>query len=135
MLRPGQYRYIRENAWWTAMFGGKNGQDFAYLADNVIETWVPQDQNGNSLLRRSIVGERQWIAGSAQAAKAAGVPEGTTLWPTGVITAPCGDFYPNINAKPSCADVAGRAGWQEPTPAWLATLPTDPQAMMARLRD
>jgi hypothetical protein len=134
VLKPGQYRYIRENAWWAMTFSPtSDGQMFAYLADNMIETWVPQNQNGDWRLRRSIVGERQWIAGSEQAAKAAGLPLADG-WPTGVITAPCGDFYPNDNAKPSCADIAKVAGWQEPTPAWLATLPTDPQAMMARLR-
>jgi hypothetical protein len=133
VLKPGQYRYIRENAWWSMMFTPSEGQTFAYLADNVIETWVPQNQNGDWRLRRSIVGERQWIAGSEQAAKAAGLTL-SAGWPTGVITAPCGDFYPTDNVKPSCADIAKAAGWQEPTPAWLATLPTDPQAMMARLR-
>src|SRR5882672_404471 len=52
VLKPGQYRYIRENAWWPMTIYGSNGQVFTYLANSLVETWVPRDQHGDWRLRR-----------------------------------------------------------------------------------
>ncbi|HEX4704899.1 MAG TPA: CU044_5270 family protein [Pseudonocardiaceae bacterium] len=134
-LRPGQYLYIKEDAWWSATINGgpRTTKTFEYLAENVIETWVPADQTQTWAQRRSLTGKRVWVIGTEQEAMADGIPfDGG--WPTGVLTAPCGDFYPMGNASPSCAEAATRTGWQSPTPAWLASLPKDPQGMLNRLR-
>jgi hypothetical protein len=132
VVKPGQYLYIRENAWWeNDIYGGPNTKNtFAYLADNVIQTWVPADQTGTWLQRRSIIGQRKWVIGTEAEARAGGIPidDGRPSQLTG----PCGNFYPNPGQTPSCANVQG--DWQNPTPAWLATLPTDPHAMLDRLK-
>ncbi|HEY3608928.1 MAG TPA: CU044_5270 family protein [Pseudonocardiaceae bacterium] len=145
VLKPGQYHYIRVEAWWstTVVGGPRTTKTFEYLADNVIETWVPADQTQTWMQRRSIVGQRKWVIGTEAEAEAVGIVSGNNGAPT-QLTAPCGDLFPNQSGldqslpqtlqggTPSCADV--HAGWQHPTPAWFAGLPTDPQAMLARLR-
>jgi hypothetical protein len=132
VVKPGQYLYIRENAWWetTTVGGPKTTKTFDYLADNVIETWVPADRTGTWMQRQSIIGQRQWVIGTEAEAAAGGIPPDDHT--PSELTAPCGDFYPDAGHTASCADVRG--DWQNPTPAWLATLPTDPHAMLDRLK-
>lgn len=136
VVKPGQYLYIRENAWWENIIvgGPKTTKTFDYLADNVIQTWVPADQTGTWMQRRSIIGQRRWVIGTEAEAMAGGIPldDGGRSHLTGQLTGPCGDFYPNPGQTASCANVHGN--WQNPTPAWLATLPTDPHAMLDRLK-
>lgn len=133
VLRPGQYRYIRTDAWVTdgVQFAGPPGY-LAYRTENITELWVPADQSDNWMQRRTPTGKRVWVVGTEQQADAAGF-QGSGPGPRQDV-APCGDFFPTSGAAPSCADMARMAGWQVPTPAWLATLPTDPQAMLDRLR-
>jgi hypothetical protein len=140
VVKPGQYLYIREEAWWRTTFvGGPNTtKTFEYLTDNLIETWVPADQTRTWMQRRSIIGQRKWLVGTEAEAEAAHVV-GSNDGGATQVTAPCGAFYLSQQSlsslqghTPSCADV--QASWQTPTSAWLAGLPTDPQAMLARLR-
>jgi hypothetical protein len=134
-LGPGQYRYIRSDSWVTDAIVTAGGHYLAYQAEDITELWVPRAQAGIWLERITPTGKRVWVIGSEQAAAAAGVKPGDFGGqPRGDLTAPCGDFYPNNGARPSCADIATVAGWQQPTQAWLATLPSDPQSMLARLR-
>ncbi len=131
VVKPGKYLYIRENAWWeTQVFNGP--KTFDYLADNVIETWVPADQTGTWLQRRSIIGQRKWMVGTEAEARAAGITVDDGGPQPDQLAGPCGDFHSNPGQTPSCANVHG--DWQNPTPAWLATLPTDPHAMLDRLK-
>ncbi|HYS36634.1 MAG TPA: CU044_5270 family protein [Pseudonocardiaceae bacterium] len=128
VVKPGQYLYIRQNAWWENTIVGT--KTFDYLADSVTETWVPADRTGTWMQRRSIIGQRKWVIGTETEAAAGGIPPDDHT--PSELTAPCGDFYPATGHTASCADVQGN--WQNPTPAWLATLPTDPHAMLDRLK-
>ena len=134
-LGPGQYRYIRSDAWAIDAIMTTGSHYLAFQAEDISELWVPRDQAGIWLERTAPTGKRVWVIGTEAEAEAAGFKPGDFDGvPSGDLTAACGDFYPNNGARPSCADMATMAGWQQPTPAWLATLPTDPQAMLARLR-
>ncbi|CCH33780.1 CU044_5270 family protein [Actinosynnema sp. NPDC047251] len=124
---PGQYRYVATHAWWMASTAGTDKQ-FARLAENVLETWAPTDPRDEWLLRRDVTGNQQWVLGTEQEAKAAGVSaEGG--WPEGEWRAPCGDFFAQDPAK-RCAEPGN---WQNPTAQWQAGLPTDPDALFERL--
>jgi hypothetical protein len=135
-LGPGQYRYIRSDAWATdGIATAGTPRYLAYQAEDITELWVPRDPAGTWLQRTTPTGKLIWVIGNEQEAEAAGIKPGDLRGsPSGDVSAPCGDFYPNNGARPSCADLATVAGWQQPTPAWLATLPGDPQGMLARLR-
>ncbi|XVV06617.1 CU044_5270 family protein [Actinosynnema sp. CA-248983] len=121
---PGQYRYVATHAWWMA-----SGEGFARLAENLLETWAPADEQGEWLLRRDVTGNQQWVVGTEEEAKAAGVPTDGG-WPEGEWRAKCGGFF--ADAGKECAD---RGSWQRPTAEWQASLPTDPDALFKRLRD
>ena len=132
-LRPGQFRYIRSDAWVTDSIQFADAPGFlAYRTENITESWVPADQSQNWMQRRTPTGKRIWVIGTEQQAEAAGF-RGLDDGPHQYV-APCGDFFPPSGTAPSCANTARTASWQLPTPAWLATLPTDPHAMLDRLR-
>lgn len=133
VLRPGQFRYIRADAWVTNGIQLIDSPGYlAYQTENITEEWVPADQTQNWMQRFTPTGKRVWVVGTQQLADAVGL-HGLDLGPRQDV-APCGDFYPPSGTAPSCADMARMAGWQVPTPAWLATLPTDAHAMLDRLR-
>ncbi|NUT95050.1 MAG: CU044_5270 family protein [Saccharothrix sp.] len=125
---PGQYRYVATHAWWMASTTGAE-RDFARLAENLLETWAPADQQGEWLLRRDVTGNQQWIVGTEDEAKAAGV-DTQGGWPEGEWRAKCGGFFAEPGKE--CDD---RGGWQHPTAEWQASLPTDPDALFQRLQD
>lgn len=135
-LGPGQYRYIRSDSWATDGIVIAGSPHFlAFQAEEITELWVPADQTANWLQRSTPTGKRVWVIGSEQEAAAAGIKPGDLGGRQQEnLTAPCGDFYPANGAPPSCSDIAHVAGWQQPTPTWLSTLPTDPQGMLDRLR-
>ncbi|MEU4745600.1 hypothetical protein AB0G02_34760, partial [Actinosynnema sp. NPDC023658] len=114
-VAPGRYRYVATHAWWMASTTS-GGREYARLVENLIRTWVPADPRGESLLRRAATGNRQWVVGTEDEAKAAGVDPGGP-WPEGEWRAPCGDFFTD--------EKCGRpGGWNNPTPEWQASLPT-----------
>lgn len=116
-VAPGQYRYIATHAWrMTGPYGLASRNNFSYLAEELTEDWVPADQSQKWLMRITETGERKWVQGTEEDARAAGVP---------------------IDEVPPPRDQwnAPRSGsWQEPNPQWLAGLPRDPQQLYDRLR-
>ena len=54
-LGPGQYRYAPTRAWWMGHLQ-RSGHDFSCLAENVIQIWVPADEQEQWLLDR----RRNW---------------------------------------------------------------------------
>jgi hypothetical protein len=133
VLRPGQYLYIRLDSLNDNMVADVKGPvpTFYFVQEQVTETWIPADRKANWRLRDSLSAPLRWITGTEQQAKAEGV-DVTATAPT-EITAPCGAFYASGTSPAACAD-AGPGNWQEPTPAWLAALPTDPAQLLAKLR-
>jgi hypothetical protein len=125
-LGPGQYRYIATHAWWMASM-----DEYSYLAENLLETWVPADVTQEWLLRRDVTGARKWVSGSEEEARKAGFPIDEAGWPEGEWRAPCGDWFAAEEGRDPCE----RPGsWQVPDQEFLAALPRDTQALFDRLR-
>jgi hypothetical protein len=120
-LAPGQYRYIATHAWWMA-----SSPDFAYLAENLLETWVPADQTREWLWRRDVTGANKWLSG-----KKADTTIDDSAWPEGEWRAPCGDWFAADEGRAPCSQ---EGGWQVPTAEFLASLPRDPGSLYERLR-
>jgi hypothetical protein len=103
------------------MFVGKDGGttngNLSYLEEQLAETWVPADATKECLIRSGTTGKYQWVQGSDEAAKAAGIELPTAR---------------SQDRRERCADKPG--SWQEPTPAWLASLPRDPHQLYGKLR-
>jgi hypothetical protein len=125
-IGPGEYRYIATHAWWMATM-----DEYSYLAENVLETWVPAERHQEWLLRREVTGARKWLSGTEEEARADGHPVDGPMWPEGEWRAPCGDFYAAESGEQPCR---GKGSWQQPTPEFLAGVPTGTQELYDRLR-
>ncbi|HEX6355250.1 CU044_5270 family protein [Actinophytocola sp.] len=121
VLAAGQYRYVATHAWWLKTTGSEN-RSFSFLNENLIETWIPADPNGEWLQRRRETGNRKWITGTEAEARAAGAVIEEVPWPEQ--RAKGGDF---VEGAP------GQGNWQFPKPEFLAGLPTDPEQLYERL--
>ncbi len=123
-----QYRYVSTHAWWLGSVGTPDAVH-AYLAEHVVAQWVPARPDRDWLLDHQVTRRVRWLTGSPEAAHEAGFDprDGVLL---GRFQAPYGDFH---------ADQQGRRpgrraqGWHTPTPAFLAGLSRDPEALLARL--
>jgi hypothetical protein len=129
-LRPGQYRYIATHAWWMS-YADTGGKPFAYLAENLLETWVPANEKDDWLWRRDVTGARKWVVGNDADARAAGLDVDMPAWPEGEWRAPCGDWFAKEEGREPCRD---EGSWQTPNEAFMASLPRDPEALYQRLR-
>lgn len=118
-------RYIEYRAWWLAMGGTGNELQYAYVAENLLETWVPRDRAQEWLLRRTLTGRRRWLVGDESQPVAPG-------WPTGEWRAPYGDFYAAERNRTQAESAPGL--WHRPNPAWLDDLPRDPELLLSQLR-
>ncbi|WP_433274128.1 CU044_5270 family protein [Actinosynnema sp. CS-041913] len=122
VLADGQYRYLATHAWW-AKTTGTESRSFSFLNENLIETWIPADPDGEWLQRRHETGNRKWVKGTESEARAAGAVIEEAPWPEQ--RARGGDF---VQGAPE------RGNWQFPEPEFLAGLPTDPGRLYERLR-
>jgi len=119
-------RYIRYRAWWTGMgHTTVNELLYAYVAENLLETWMPPDRSQDWLLRRTLTGRKRWLAGDESRAD-------SPAWPTGEWRAPYGDFYAADEHRTPSESPPGQ--WHRPNPAWVAELPRDPTSLLDRLR-
>jgi len=125
-LAPGQYRYIATHAWWMASMN-----EYSYLAENLLETWVPADEKQDWLWRRDVTGARKWVSGTEQEAREAGFPIDEAGWPEGEWRAPCGDWFAEEEGREPCATPGS---WQVPNAEFLASLPRDTDELYDRLR-
>ena len=128
---PGQYRYVATHAWWLGSFGPHQ-----HLTEHRLRLWVPAHPDGEWVLHRELTGAQTWLTGSAEQAHADGF-ELRGVAPTGWMRAARGDFDAD-GTDSGCATVASRqrrGSWQSPTPEFLARLPRDPDALLARLRE
>lgn len=121
-LANGQYRYVVTHAWWMKTVGAES-RSFSFLNENLMETWIPADPQGEWLRRRQETGNRKWVKGTEAEAREAGVVVEESPWPEqrargGVFT----------QSAPE------HGNWQFPKPEFLAGLPADPQRLYERLR-
>ena len=126
-LGPGQYRYIATHAWWMASM-----DRYSYLAENLLETWVPADEKQDWLWRRDVTGARKWVSGTESEAKADGMRIDGSEWPEGEWRAPCGDWFAKDEGRTPCASPGS---WQVPNEEFMAALPRDPDQLYARLHE
>jgi hypothetical protein len=131
-LGPGQYRYIATHAWWMATIANKPPKrSYSYLAENLLETWVPADQKQEWLWRRDVTGARKWVSGTEAQARADGYPIDEAGWPEGEWRAPCGDWFAEEEGREPCSQPGS---WGLPDAEFLAALPRDPDRLYDRLR-
>lgn len=123
-LGPGQYRYIATHAWWMM-----TANEYNFLSEHLLETWVPADEEQDWLWRQTLTGARQWISGTEANASA----DGLLSEPPGVEErrAPCGDWYAVDEGRKPCTQPAG---WQSPNAEFLSSLPRDTDKLYDRLR-
>lgn len=134
-LAPGQYRYIREHAWYSrgTSFGQPVGEPetglkgYTYLVETSRSVWIPRDATQDWMERREWGPGVKWLGGS--------VPESEATAPTPTVTdtgeriGKCGDFFPGTQPAKVCGDPAD---WD--SPAFYEALPRDPAALVEHLR-
>ena len=126
VVAPGQYLYVESHRW-DMLITHTEDRTFSYLQENVIQTWVPHDRNDEWLQRTYVTGQREWLEGSEADLPALGVdPDDRQL---DVRRARCGDFYPEGGEAPCERE----GSWQDPTPEFVAALPSDPRELYDEL--
>jgi hypothetical protein len=86
----GQYRYVATHAWYLQTDVPSEDEQFSYLEEHRIETWVPADWRQEWLRRETLTGKRQWVEGSEAQAREAGMRPPPRR--TAEQRARCGDF-------------------------------------------
>jgi hypothetical protein len=127
-LGPDQYRYVATRGWWMGSFGTSGGM-LLHLTEQSIRQWIPASPERDWLLDRDVTGRVRWLTGSAGEAAAEGFDLADAV-PTGRYRAAYGDFYAALD------DLAPRrrpGTWHAPNAEFLARLPRDPDALLARL--
>jgi hypothetical protein len=128
-LGPDQYRYIATRGWWMGSFGTSTGL-LLHLTEQWIRQWVPARPDRDWMLDREVTGRVRWLTGTAQEADDEGFDPAAGV-PTGRFRATHGDFYAGLDGQRA----GPRTGtWHTPTTTFLAGLPRDPRALLARLR-
>ena len=126
-LGPDQYRYVATRGWWLGSFATSDGL-LLHLTEQWVRQWIPARPERDWLLDRAVTGRVRWLTGSAAEAEAEGFDLADAV-PTGHYRAAHGDFYAALDGP------RRRPGsWHAPTPEFLARLPRDPEALLARLR-
>ncbi|CCH35344.1 CU044_5270 family protein [Actinosynnema sp. NPDC047251] len=120
---PGQYRYVRSRYVGVTV---ALGDDTATTAGLVNELWIPSDPKQEWLERQADDGPATWFPGK----EGQGTPPGNPASRNGEFRAPCGDFSYMAEGTP---DRCTRIDWSNPSPEFLAGLPTDPKALHERL--
>ncbi|ODU00436.1 MAG: hypothetical protein ABS81_23570 [Pseudonocardia sp. SCN 72-86] len=117
---PGEYLCVATRAWWTGFLSAP-GHRLACIFEQLLTEWVPHDPADDWLWDRRMTGERRWLVGNDDEARALGI-DASPRWPTGRWQAAHGDWFG-----------AREASWGFPTPEFLAELPTEPDALLRRL--
>ncbi|GAA1875376.1 hypothetical protein GCM10009836_65820 [Pseudonocardia ailaonensis] len=132
-MEPEHYRYIATHAWWMGTFlqPEPDAPCHVHFSEHLLQQWTPARQDSDWLLDRVLTGRVTWLAGSGADAEEAGF-DLRDAWPTGRFRAPYGDFYAELN---ECEPRRPSGAWATPTPEFLALLPRDPVALLARLRE
>ena len=127
---PSQYRYVETHAWWLGSFGTAQ-----HLTEHRLRCWIPAHPDRDWLLERELTGAQTWLTGSAELARDDGF-ELADVAPTGRFRARYGQFGGSHGQFGGCSTAGRRpprGSWQNPTPAFLARLPRDPQQLLTRL--
>jgi hypothetical protein len=133
---PGQYRYLRTHAWYLSIVPVADGGQFvSFLTEQLYEEWIPADEHGVWYWRYTrpmsarffSAADEKYIKSHHPDMLARGLElyEGTD----GMITR---DVTPGSAGRTVNSGATG-PGWSRPTIAWLAALPREPDALLARI--
>jgi hypothetical protein len=121
-IPAGKFRYTETRGWY--MVASKERQ-FAFLAEELRQTWQPSDFDSEWLLKIGQTGNKQWLVGNEQTAATTEGQNINEIRQSGEWRARGGQF-------PEKALIfAGRGAgeWSAPTKQQLADLPRDPQQL------
>ncbi|TWP54043.1 hypothetical protein FKR81_00270 [Lentzea tibetensis] len=122
LLSPSQYRYVRSRYRGITLSWGT---DEAYASGVLNEAWIPTDPRQEWMERQVDDGPTEWLPGH----EGTGTPPGNG-GRNGEFRARCGNFgYFSADTPDRCT----HGGWNNPTPEFLAALPTDPKELYRRL--
>lgn len=128
---PDQYRFVATRAWWLGSFG-----PYLHLTEHLLRQWVPTHRDRDWMLERELTGRQRWLSGSLADARADGF-DLHGVAPVGRFRAPFGEFHRQFDRDGTGGDgsrAPRRGSWQSPTPEFLARLPRDASALLARLQ-
>jgi len=135
----GQYYYLGSHSWSLSAAQTRNGHTLDAMVENSSERWIPANRSDVWLKRGGYTGHYTWLIGSDEIVKAEG--DGGLFEPVGTTDerGPCGDWggrqTPELGGSPDdgkpCDQRTG--DWNDPTPRFVAQLPTDPAKVYAKL--
>ena len=120
---PGQYLLITTHAWYmsfdqTQKADGSPDLGTSTLRESYLRVWQPADYSAEWMMTSDSTGNARTLDGRSVKVPASSETQ----------RARCGGFYDS--------DPCDRQGsWQTPTPAFMAGLPRDPDALFDRLED
>jgi hypothetical protein len=136
---PGQYYYTARHDWDLGAAQTRTGKHLDAMVENVDEVWIPANRSDEWLQRSGHTGRHTWIVGSDELVKAEG--DGGLFEPAKLTEARgrCGDWggrqTPELGGSPDdgkpCDQRIG--DFYQPTPRFIAQLPTDPAKLYDRL--
>lgn len=136
-MRPDQYRVVETRAWRLGTVVAREAL-LHHLTEHRERLWVPAAPERDWLRERELTGRRRWLVGSEEELAAlAATPDGVLPGhpadpadgvPVGRLRARYGRFDAPEEGPPR------RGSWHAPTLEFLADLPRDPDALLARLR-
>ncbi|MEV6641505.1 CU044_5270 family protein [Amycolatopsis sp. NPDC051371] len=120
-IPAGKFRYTETRGWYLV---ASKERQFAFLAEELRQTWQPSDFDSEWLLKIGQTGNKQWLVGNEQTPTTEGQSK-NEIRQSGEWRARGGQF-------PEKALIfAGRGAgkWSAPTKQQLADLPRDPQQL------
>ncbi|WP_410631491.1 CU044_5270 family protein [Amycolatopsis sp. cmx-4-83] len=121
-IPAGKFRYTETRGWYLV---ASKERQFAFLAEELRQTWQPSDFDSEWLLKIGQTGNKQWLVGNEQTATTTEGQNVNEIRQSGEWRARGGQF-------PEKALIfAGRGAdkWGAPTEQQLADLPRDPQQL------
>ncbi|WP_439659243.1 CU044_5270 family protein [Lentzea sp. HUAS TT2] len=124
-IAPGQFRYVRSRYEGITV---EYGSEKATYSEIVQEQWIPADRRDEWLFRNQNVSTK-WLEGH----EGDGDPRSGSAFKDGQeFRAKCGNYSYFAEGQP---DRCTNGSFHNPTPEFVAALPKDPAALLARLKE
>jgi hypothetical protein len=137
---PGQYRYVVTHAWYgTEIVGvpGDRGRNVFFLTEQRYEVWIPTEESRTWYWRYTRPLAAKFFSPADERLVRRALPDelrlGVELY-TGTGGVQTREVTPGVGDQVHIpGNQVPQAGWETPSSAWLATLPRDPAALLARI--
>jgi hypothetical protein len=124
-LAPGQFRYVRSRVEGITVEAGSSKATYSEI---VQEQWIPADRRDEWLYRNQNVSTK-WLEGH----EGDGQPDSGSAFKDGQeFRGRCGNYSFYAAGHP---DRCTNGSFSNPTPEFLAALPKDPAALLAKLKE